>query len=236
MPYLSFIDDQKLEGIVGEVLQKGFDARIKTDKAFSKNVIDPFSILFEMSSFSIGFGQWLENEKIRQAQKTLSNHIGSFHQNILGALEGWETLEGGVVDVISHGQKIIAEIKNKHNTVKGSDKYRMYQDLEDLVMRKGHIYKGYTAYYVEIVPNKPVPYNSNGSDFTPPDRRTGDNCKPNPLIQKIDGYNFYRLATGVDDALYQLFSVLPEVIAKIKPEGKIGEMEAAKEFFKKAYL
>lgn len=232
MFYLSFINDQKLENIVREVIQKGQDAQLKTN--FCKNVIDPFSILFELSSFSISPKQWLENEKIRQAQKTLSNHIGSFHQNILGAIDGWSVLNtGGIVDVISLDRKIIAEVKNKHNTVKGSDKSGMYYRLEDLVMRKGHTYKNYTAYYVEIIPNKPMKYDV---CFTPSDSRTGAKCPINPLIRKIDGYSFYALATGVEDALYQLFSVIPRVIEKVKPECKILETTAAKDFFKKAFL
>jgi len=140
MPYLSFIDDQKLENIVDEILQKGQKAHLNSN--INKNVIDPFSILFELSSFSITSEQWFENEKIRQSQKTLSNHVGFFHQNVLGAINGWKSLgTGGIIDVISHEKKIIAEIKNKHNTVKGSDKIGVYQKLSDFVTMKGHLTK-----------------------------------------------------------------------------------------------
>jgi hypothetical protein len=233
MPYLDFIDDQTLEGIVRTVLQKGYAAQEKTDKTFGKNVIDPFSMLFEMGSFSISDKQWFENEKIRQAQKTLSNHVGTFHQSILGAIEGWESLKvGGIVDVICHSKEIIAEVKNKHNTIKASDQSGMYDRLEKLVMDKGQKYKDYTAYYVEIIPRKPKPYDD---PFMPSKAERGQKCQENQLIRVTDGYSFYKLATGIDDALYQLFSVLPEVIAKIKPECKIKDTKTAEEFFRKAY-
>lgn len=231
MPYLSFIDDQLLETIVSEVLKKGQNAHLNSN--INKNVIDPFSILFELSSFSITSEQWFENEKIRQSQKTLSNHVGFFHQNVLGAINGWKSLgTGGIIDVISHEKKIIAEIKNKHNTVKGSDKIGVYQKLSDFVTMKGHLYKNYTAYYVEIIPKKPERYNK---CFTPSDSQRGKQCETNELVRQIDGYSFYALATGVEDALQQLFSVLPEVIAKIKPECKTIDIEHAKKFFNKAF-
>lgn len=157
MAYLSFIEDQTLERIVDQVLQKGHKARIKSHDKIDHNVVDPFSILFEMGSFDMTFDRWLDSEKNRQTQKTLSNHIGLFHQNILGSMKGWSSLGiGRMVDIVCDEHKIIAEIKNKHNTLKASDRSSMYFKLEDLVMRKGHTYKDYTAYYVEIVPKKPA--------------------------------------------------------------------------------
>jgi len=45
--------------------------------------------------------------------------------------------------------KIIAEIKNKYNTTKGADKKTLYDNLELALLNK---YKGYTGYYVEIIP------------------------------------------------------------------------------------
>lgn len=42
------------------------------------------------------------NETTRQAQKTLQNHIGDFHQNILGSVDGWINLKvGSIIDLIS---------------------------------------------------------------------------------------------------------------------------------------
>lgn len=174
MPYLSFIEDQLLENAVSKVLNKGQLAVENVKKKFNRNVIDPFSILFEMSSFELDLDQWTCNEELRQAQKSLANEIGNFHQNILGAIKNWQLLPtGGIVDIINQEAQVIGEIKNKHNTLKGSDKSGLYFKLADLVMRKGHIYKGYSAYYIEIVPKKTARYNI---EFTPSDSRTGITC------------------------------------------------------------
>ena len=57
---------------------------------------------------------------------------------------GWKDLEtGGMVDVENQERKIIAEIKNKYNTLKGSNQVDLYQELESYVMRNGQKYKGY---------------------------------------------------------------------------------------------
>ncbi|WP_425363647.1 Eco47II family restriction endonuclease [Candidatus Tisiphia endosymbiont of Hybos culiciformis] len=53
MSYLNFIDDATLEKIVKFVLDKGRTAMIKAEKQFDRNVVDPFSIIFEMASFKV---------------------------------------------------------------------------------------------------------------------------------------------------------------------------------------
>ena len=53
---------------------------------------------------------------------------------------------GGVVDIICENKKIVAEIKNKHNTTKGNHKKSIYDDLLSVLER----YEGYTGYYVDF--------------------------------------------------------------------------------------
>lgn len=210
MPQLSFLADEILLQAVKHLLNIATEARRKADQDFNRNVIDPFATLFEMSGFQLDEKAWRAGEKNRQAQKTLQNHIGTFHQTLLGNVAGWEDLgTGGLVDIVCHERKLIAEIKNKHNTVKGSDKVKVYDLMERAVMTKGHQYKGFTGYYVEIIPKATARYDK---PFTPPDNQTGQPRAANPLIRQIDGYSFYALVTGVPDALAQLFTVLPDVI------------------------
>lgn len=234
MGYLSFIDDEKFENIVLKILDRGVYSIKNAQDKFARNVIDPFSILFEMSSFNIDSNKWVENETMRQAQKSLSNHIGDFHQKLLGSFNGWECLSTGeIIDGICYEKKIIAEIKNKHNTLKGSDRSAMYYKLDDLIMKKGHKYKDFTAYYVEIIPKKPARYNL---PFTPSDSSKGTKCPVNEKIRMIDGYSFYALASGVDNALEQIFNALPLVIQKVKPSYKFINHEEILTYFNSAFL
>lgn len=232
MSKLSFISDEALISEVKHLLIIASQAKSKSERDFTRNVIDPFAVLFEMSGFDVDEITWGKSEQNRQIQKTLQNHVGAFHQRILGSIAGWEnTGSGGVIDLVSHQRKIIAEVKNKFNTVKGSDKVKIYDQLEMQVMTKGHQYKGYTAYYVEVVPQSVQHYDK---EFTPSDNSQGEQRKPNPLIRQIDGYSFYGLVTGMPDALRQLFSVLPDVIEE-NSEYKFKNREFALAFFHKAF-
>ncbi|HBH24629.1 MAG TPA: hypothetical protein DDY13_14555 [Cytophagales bacterium] len=106
MAYLDFISDKDLLSSVRHVLQLAREAQQKAEKEFHKNVIDPFSAMFEISGFQIDYTKWLISEKSRKSQKTLQNHIGDFHQIILGNVEGWENLKvGEQVDVICSKKK-----------------------------------------------------------------------------------------------------------------------------------
>lgn len=236
MSYVQFISDEDFKRIVTDVIQIGRTGKVKASEEFERNVIDPFSMLMEMASFKMGYSEWVESERIRQAQKTLSASIGLLHQKILGSVEGWQDLKtGGIADLVCESRSIIAEVKNKHNTVKGSDKVGVYKHLEDLVMPKNSKYKGYTAYYVEIIPSSP---NALGYDqpFTPSDNKKGIKCEPNPKIIKIDGKRFYHLVTGHEDAIAQILQALPKVIKSCEPDlPPISEIEAA-EYFRKAFV
>jgi hypothetical protein len=234
MSWLSWIDDKNLANEVSHLLMKANDAQNIASSEFGKNVIDPFAAIFEMSGFDLDFETWLKSEMSRQAQKTLQNHIGDFHQNILGYTIGWTNMKvGNVIDLSSEKIKIVAEIKNKHNTISGGKLSDLYYSLHNLVSPKSSIYKGYTAYYVAIIPKRPMRYNK---PFTPSDKDKGEKCPYNESIREIDGASFYSLVTGSETALEDLFNVLPEVV-KYCTLGRfeLKEKQKLSEFFNKAY-
>lgn len=239
MPYLSYISDQDLEKEISAILSTATIALKKANTKFEKNVIDPFSVMFEMAGFDIKEVEvWEVSEKARQSQKTLSNAFGTFHQNILGHINGWENLGiGHSADLECADRKVIAEVKNKYNTVTGGKLTDVYDHLEKLVMPIVSKYKGYTAYYVETIPrpkkSKSQKYNV---VFTPSDKQTKTIKPTNDLIRKIDGQSFYELVTGVPNALEQLYEALPTVITHLSgytfaPE----ELVRMKIYFKKAF-
>lgn len=234
MPYVNFIKDDDFKKIINEILEIASQAKKKAETKFNRNVIDPFSVLIEIGGFDMDFDTWVTSEKTRQAQKSLSNHVGLLHQKLIGCIAGWTDLGvGKLIDVVNPDKKIIAEIKNKHNTIKGADKIGLYKELDNLVMMKGHQYKDFTAYYVEIVPKKADRYNI---CFTPSDKSKGTKCSPNEKVRQIDGASFYALATGINDALEQIFKALPQVIEDCKAETKMSGAEKAIDFFKSAYV
>ena len=212
MAYLDYISDSDLTKEVKYILDKSIAKNKSAIQNFNKNVIDPFGALFEAPQFG-SHDDWKTSEVARQIQKTLQNHIGVFHQKILGSVDGWEDLgTGGVVDLVCEDKKIIAEVKNKFSTVTGGKLADQYHSLSGLISPKHSRFKGYTAYFVNIIPKKPI---RSDMPFTPSDKETGMKCPVNQDIRVVDGATFYELVTGKHNALELLHSVLPRVIESL---------------------
>lgn len=213
MSYLKYIDDEKLTCLVKSVIEVGINRKKEAEEKFVKNVIDPFGSVIEVAAFDVDHEFWKVSETIRQCQKTLQNHIGELHQKILGNVPGWQDLDkGGIVDLVNPQRKIIAEIKNKYNTVTGGKLADQYYSLERLVSPKASQYKGFTSYFVNIIPKKPERFDR---VFIPSDKDKGMRCAANDKIRIIDGASFYSLVTGRENALAEFYSALPQVIESI---------------------
>jgi len=234
MSFLPWVSDDDLTTATKHLLITAEEAFINSREKFSKNVIDPFAALFEIYGFNIDYDTWKKSEEARKSQKTLQNHIGEFHQIILGGVEEWRNLgKGNIVDLVSEQRGIIAEIKNKHNTVSGGDLANKYHDLDNLVSPKNSVYKGFTAYHVNIIPKTRKRFDK---PFTPSNNKSGTKCQSNELIRHIDGASFYTLVTGRHDALRELYNVLPEVVSSLT--GRALEVEARRNlisFFDEAF-
>jgi hypothetical protein len=229
---LPFINNEALYRETKKVIDIAMNATAETESRLYSNVIDPFSALFDASCQGITLSDWIKQEKSRQAQKTFQNSLGDFHQEILGSMPGWKSLgKGKVIDLVNTRKRIIAEVKNKYNTMKGNSKVGIYDDLEGQLNRK---YKGYTSYYVEIIPRNRRRYDK---PFTPPDNRTHTRRPSNENIRVIDGNSFYAMAAGADNALKNIYQVLPHVIGDLtgNPCIKILSDNFYKELFDKAY-
>jgi len=171
MSFLPWVSDDDLTTATKHLLITAEEAFINSREKFSKNVIDPFAALFEIYGFNIDYDTWKKSEEARKSQKTLRNHIGEFHQIILGGVEEWRNLgKGNIVDLVSEQRGIIAEIKNKHNTVSGGDLANKYHDLDNLVSPKNSVYKGFTAYHVNIIPKTRKRFDK---PFTPSNNKRG---------------------------------------------------------------
>lgn len=239
MTLLSFISDESFLSEVEKVMDVAIRTKQVANQSFGRNVIDPFAAIFEMSGFGIDHDHWKEGEMVRQSQKTLQNHIGYFHQHILGHVQGWENLGvGSEVDLINTDKKIIAEIKNKYSTVTGGKLKDVYGELESLVMPKASRFKGFTAYFVNVIPKAAARFDTT---FTPSDKASGTRCVENPRIRVIDGASFYHVVTGRENALSELFYVLPEAIqlvcARKLTDHSFGkkDIEKLSEYFVAAY-
>jgi len=223
LPYIS--DDNlyaKTKPLV-TLVERTADAE---EQRMYRNTVDPFSALFDAAKQNITLSEWLDQEKSRQVQKTLQNAIGTFHQEILGSIPGWESLPtGGIIDVKNDSKKIIAEIKNKHNTTNSSSAEALYDHLSNVL---NNTYNGYTAYHVQIIPKSRREYDK---AYVPSGRQL------NEKIRVIDGKSFYAMASGQENALKMLYVVLPKVISDIlqRPTDNVTKDKLFMDLFEKAY-
>lgn len=238
MPHLTYISDQKLEQIVYEILKKGFDKKDTVAKTFNDNVIDPFATLFDAAISNLDHETWQKAETVRQCQKSLTNAIGVLHQKVLGSVDGWEDMgTGEEVDLRSSDKKIIAEVKNKYNTLSGGRLADEYRSLHDKVSKKSSQYTGYTAYFVTIIPKNPTPFDI---EFVPSDRSVGQKVAAHKSVRTCDGATFYHLVTGEKDALANFYNALPYVIEKVAKDKliiplTIKDKNAFSNYFKLAF-
>ncbi len=241
MPWVPFNSDQEFEAAVTRVITtaQAAVAAALIPANFHKNVIDPFAAIFELTGFSIAnVNAWEKIESARQMQKSLGNAFGIFHQEVLGNVSGWTNLgTGGGIDLKNNSQKIIAEIKNKHNTVTGSKRCDLYDLLDDLVSPVSSHYYNWTAYYVEIVPESHRGrYRAYDAPFTPSRASTRTRCASNINIRRIDGRSFYKKVTGLPNGIDLVYAALPLVINHLF--GKTfssSDLATLNAYFSKAY-
>lgn len=209
MSYLSWISDEDLTAAVVRLVRSVTLASKKAKNNISRNGLDPFSLLFNISLLSHDVESWKLNETSRQAEKGLSNALGVFHQEIISHVSGWEDpYTSQDFDLINHEKRIVVEMKNKHNTLNAEGQKNCFKKLENAVSNKNSSFYQYTAYCVNIVPKKSrigvIP-------FIVKDNAT-DSYLSNDRVFLVDGHTFYAVATGIQDALKEMLDILPLVL------------------------
>lgn len=227
---------EMLKSAIRGSVRRVYEAQINAPDLY-RNTLDCFSAAIDSVSQGISLDEWMLQERERQVQKTKQNAIGSLHEEIMGSIYGVENLAvGNLIDIICHERKIIAEVKNKHNTTKGNHKVSIYRDLSKAIEQ----YPDYTGYYVEILPKNCSVYNEM---FTPSDNQTSNRLPPRADIRRIDGRSFYQILTGHADAIDELYNELPKLVSEIIKEefnvsldyNKVVSSVAFQENFSRAY-
>lgn len=113
----------------------------------SKSQEDPFLKASMMGFMKMSEEDWQKAEKVRLAQKVLEMKWGDFHEELMGNFPGYKNLPQGHetgCDVMKTDGSVLIEVKNRHNTVKGSDGKHIIQ------MLKKHKEEGKKAIFVQV--------------------------------------------------------------------------------------
>ena len=144
--------------------------------------------------------QLVQSEILRQIDKSINNSIGTFHEQILGGIKGYEAGILSGYDIKATDDTLFADMKNKHNTMNSSAAEALFQKLA----RYANDYKKATCYWVQVLAKDSFcelwSGDINGKEYS------------HSRVYKISGDQFYALLSGQNDAMFQLYKALPSAI------------------------
>lgn len=228
--YVDFVSDEHFLKCVRHVIEKYIVETkevVEVDlKKLQKNDLDPFKMVFDVIHLG-SLDTWLKKEAERQADKTLNNAVGEFHQKLLGGVNGWEDLETGdesEVDLKKKNNSIFIELKNKHNTMNAPAEKSVRNKLESIAKK----YPASINYWAFVIGKK-------GSSGETVWIKKG--FKQNPRIKKIWGKEVYKLVTGKASSLEETWNALPKAISDIIKSKNLSEKDTKrlKELFIKTF-
>jgi len=195
---LDFISDKDLFKYVKETVEK---YRFKIDlKRFNKNLIDPIKLTFDSKIYGNSIEETIESEIIRQMDKSNTNHIGYFHQNIFRYINtDWIVPKEGF-DLINKEDKIYVEMKNKHNTMNSSSAQKTYIKMQGMLLKNANN----RCFLVEVI--------AKSSQNTPWKISLDGETHEHEYIRRISIDRFYELVTGDKNSFRNLCQALPKVL------------------------
>ncbi|MDD4530768.1 MAG: Eco47II family restriction endonuclease [Candidatus Gracilibacteria bacterium] len=195
---LGFISD---ENIFNHIKGTVNNYRLNIDfKEFNKNFVDPIKFTFDSKVYRKTIKETIENEIIRQIDKTNSNSIGYFHQNLFSYIgKDWVVPKQGF-DIVNEKEKIYVEMKNKHNTMNSSSSQKTYMRM----LHKINQNTDTICMLVEVIAKK----SQNVKWETTLDgNKVSDN-----RIRRVSVDKFYEIVTGDKFAFKKLCEILPIII------------------------
>lgn len=207
---LHFIQDSDLfEHVKCTVLKYRFAIDLQQ---FNSNLIDPIKLTFDAKVYKKDIEDVLESEVIRQLDKSNTNHIGYFHQNIFRYIGGgdWEVPDQGY-DIVNLKQQIFVEMKNKHNTMNSSSSQKTYMRMQNTLLKN----ESAVCMLVEVIAansqNMPWVASMDGVRVA------------HEKIRRVSIDKFYEIVTGDQFAFKKLCEILPRVIEDVVASIQIAE-------------
>jgi len=199
--YVDFISDDHLLKCIANLHKSYLKAKNNiTKKNFYTNKVDTIKLTFDANFNGIDEESLIQSEILRQIDKSINNSIGTFHEQILGGIDGYEVGNLSGFDIKAEDNSLFADIKNKHNTMNSSAAEALFQKLA----RYANDYKKAKCYWVQILAKGSFCelWNGeiNGKEYS------------HSRVYKISGDQFYALLSGREDAMFQLYKVLPIAI------------------------
>lgn len=198
---LGFISDEEIYEHVKSTVES-YRREITLDQ-FNENIIDPIKLTFDAKVYGKTIRQAIEDECFRQIDKSNSNRIGYFHQNLFRyAGNGWVVPSEGF-DLENDNLHFYVEMKNKHNTMNSSSSQKTYMKMQGKLLDDDEA----TCFLVEVIAKR----SRDEAWRISLDGKTREHKK----IRRMSMDKFYSLVFGVEDAFFKLCDALPKIIEDV---------------------
>ncbi len=177
---------------------------------FNSNIVDPIKMVFDSKVYRKSFEEVIKDELVRQRDKTNSNAIGYFHQNMFKYIKNCEVPKEGfdVIYTKNDGTKIYIEMKNKHNTMNSSSSQKTYMRMLNKIANDSTA----ECYLVEAIAKT-------SQNIVWKVSVDGERVE-NEKIRRVSLDKFYEIVTGDKEAFYKMCMELPKIIDEIIEEHK----------------
>lgn len=216
---LDFIKQHDFENHVIATLKEYRETLEAIDlKKFNSNLIDPIKLLFDKNVFNKSFEEIIKLEIHRQRDKSNSNIIGYFHQNMFRYIAHCQVPREGWDVVFTNGNSTYyVEMKNKHNTMNSSASGKTFMKMQNHLLNAEDRDRSICA-LVEVIAKK---------SQNKPWVITLDKIKqkPNEQLRRISIDKFYEIVTGNPNAFKMICEQLPVTIEKVIADNKTLQVE-----------
>lgn len=199
--YVDFITDEHLLNCISNLYASYVNAKKEFTKVkFYNNKVDIFKLTFDSKFNGLSEVDLIKLEMSRQIDKSVNNAIGTFHEQVLTGVQGYESGRLVGYDIKANDNSLFAEIKNKHNTMNSSSAESAFQKLA----RFADDNRQAKCYLVQILSKHSFIKNwesiINGKEYS------------HSRVFMISGDKFYELLTGDKQAFFKLHKILPVAV------------------------
>lgn len=197
--YVDFISDEHLLNCIENLHKAYLKAKNNiTKKNFYSNKVDTIKLTFDAQFNDINQESLIQAEILRQIDKSINNSIGTFHEQILGGIKGFQIGNLSGFDIKANDGSLFAIFKFQ----------KISKNIEDCIFEKltkdAQIFKRAKFYLVDFTID--VNYFEKwifGNDEYKVSHKN---------VYKISGGSFYDLLTQQVNSLSKLQNKLPVVI------------------------
>jgi hypothetical protein len=200
--YVNFISDKHLLTCVENLHKSYLKAKNNiSKKSFYTNKVDTIKLTFDAKFNGINEDDLIQSEILRQIDKSINNSIGTFHEQILGGIKGFEVGNLSGFDINASDDTLFAILGNKD----------LSKNISDSVFEKlantARVFLKAKFYYVLL------------DDYSDMNEKWIIGHEEYSVSQKrvfkISIKQFYATLTGQENAFQNLSDIIPKAIEEI---------------------